>query len=164
MNILKAGYDGVNIIDPQKKKGEDGQCIKLEGNNPDLLALVMHARKNGMEIRWYYRKIVTSNGIQVPAKVIITEIPSGHIQPWHLHQSIHEISRVDEGRIWAIDAPETMDREEIAKRGTVLSEGDMVIEDPGVRHTIANLSDEPAILTTVQVANIPFEQFNVDWK
>ena len=164
MNILKAGYDGVSIIDPRKKMGEEGQCIKLKVDNPDFLEVVMRARIDGNEIRWYYRKIVTSNGTQAPVKVIITEIPPGHIQPWHTHENIHEISRVDEGQIWVIDAPETFSREEIVKRGIALSEGDMVVEDPGTRHTIANSSVKPALFTTIQVANIPIEQFNVDWK
>ena len=57
MNILKAGYDGVSIIDPRKKMGEEGQCIKLKVDNPDFLEVVMRARIDGNEIRWYYRKL-----------------------------------------------------------------------------------------------------------
>jgi quercetin dioxygenase-like cupin family protein len=164
LNILKAGYEGVAIIDSKKKAGEEGQFVSIAKDNPDLLTIVMAARMDGKEIRWYYRNLVTYQGKKVPARMIITEIPSGHIQPWHTHESIHELSVVYEGQIVNVEAPETMDLDEIAKRGTILNKGDMVIEDPGVRHTIANPFPSRAVFSTVQVANIPIDQFNIDWK
>jgi quercetin dioxygenase-like cupin family protein len=134
----------------------------LKGDDPGLERAVEQARIEGKEIRWYYRNLVTSDGKEVPARVIVTEIPSGHIQPWHLHESIHELSLVEQGQIINVDEPETQDRSEILKRGKFLGQGDMVVETPKVRHTIANFSEKFATFVTIQVANVG--PFKIDWK
>ncbi len=168
MIIIKGDLLEVAVIDFSKKYGEPGQYIKHSGQDKgiDLIKVISVARLAGKEIRYYYQDLTTSNGEKIPAKVIITETPPGFVQPFHVHDKIHEITRIDQGELFVIESEilKESDLEEIKKQGQTLEVGDMVIEDPGVRHTHLNISDKWTVTTTVQTAKKEFEDFAGDWK
>jgi quercetin dioxygenase-like cupin family protein len=164
MKIYKIGSEGIAIIDPHKKMGEKGQYnfFKEDQISEEIIS---QARKDGLEIRYYNRNIKTVNGEMVPIKIIVTEIPPGHVQPFHTHQKIHEATTVIEGSITVIDSNEikTEDKKRIENEGVVLNKWETVVEDPEIRHTVANLSQKYATMYTIQSARIPFEEFKEDW-
>jgi len=165
MKIIRKGLE-VAIINPKKKIGEPGQYQSFKSGGTETAKAVAAAKMTGCEIRSYYKDLITLNGEVVPAKVIVTEIPPGHIQPFHTHDNVHEITVVDEGSIMAVDSNDLKeeDRAKLLEIGTVLEQGDMVIEDPNVRHTVLNHTGHYATLTTVQVSRIKVEEFSADWK
>ena len=69
------------------------------------------------------------------------------------------------GQITVIDSEDLMeeDRVDIEANGTILNREDSVVETPGVRHTVANFSDEPATFITHQTIRTDAE-FVPDWK
>lgn len=165
--VPKGSLGGIAIIDPTKKQGETGQYVALKGSQAELAEAVAVARVLNKEIRYYFKDVASANGEKLPAKIVITEIPPGHVQPFHAHDTVHEVSTVDEGEIVAIES-DTLEESEvnfIREQGTALREGDMMVADPGKKHTIANLSKAYARFTTIQVArDIPYEQFSADWR
>jgi len=165
VKVIRKGLMGVAVIDPQKKVDEPGQYESYKGSEIDLAKIIVAAKITGCEIRWYYKDLITLFGEVVPAKVIVTEIPPGHIQPFHTHDNVHEITVVDEGSIMAVDSNDLKeeDRARLLEIGVILNQGDMVIEDPNVRHTVLNHTRDYATMTTVQVARIPIEKFSADW-
>lgn len=167
MMIVRKGLLEVAIIDPEKKVGEDGQRLIFRSGNPELEKVVITAKIKGREIRYYYKDLTTMNGEVLPCKIVVTEIPGGHVQPFHSHEKIHECSIVNEGSIIVIDDDGLLedDKDRIRQKGIVLNAGDMVIEDPNIRHTIMNHTDVYARFTTTQVARgMLFEKFEGDWK
>lgn len=155
----------IAIIDPSKKVGEKGQYVPYSGKETNLISQILAARLTGKEIRYYYQDLVTTNGEVIPMKMIITEMPPGHVQPFHAHENVHEVTVINKGKMIAIES-ETLqeDNLEEIKKGELLKEGDMVIEDPKVRHTHMNPSNEYTVTTTIQAARVPFEQFSADWQ
>lgn len=160
----------VAVIDPGIPFGEPGQYTSLSGTPEELLAGAYRAKESGKEVRLYYQGLKASNGESVATKVIETWIPPGHVQPFHTHHQVHEMTLVIEGVILAID-DESLTEEEIRNSIAVL-EGkdvrqlavhDMIIEGPGTRHTIANPIHQYARIVTVQTARMPIESFSSDW-
>lgn len=166
MLVIDGNKIDVAVVDPSMEYGQTDQYVKYSGNKEDLSNIIFAARNQKKEIRYYYKGLSTEEGELISANLIITEIPSGHIQPFHTHEKIHEFTLVNKGIIVAVDSENFQEGEleEIKKQGKLLKEWDMVIEEPEVRHTILNPSDEYAILTTVQTARIPMEDFPTDWK
>lgn len=173
MKILRKGFQGIAVIDPSKAYGEDGQYESYPGNHLDLETVITKARSINHEIRYYYKNLIAGDGEPIASQVIVTEIPPLHVQPFHTHEQLHEMTIVNEGLIAAIDH-ETMTEEEarqlmlhrvnITPLLEVLGVGDMVVEDPGIRHTIMNPVDRAyAKIVTVQTARIPLEEFPHDW-
>ena len=164
MKIFKKGSEGIAIIDPNKSFGEEGQYVSY-GPDTDFESIVKEERVKGKEIRYYSKHIDTSDGEVLPIKLIITEIPPGHIQPFHTHEKIHEATTVIAGKIVAIDSErlETKNQEEIFSKGTSLEEDETIVEDPNIRHTVANFGEQYAVIYTIQAARIPFSNFESDW-
>ena len=166
MQILKKGHSGVAVIDPKKRAGEPGQYMKYVADDPDLALVLSAARSAGCEIRYYFSDVKTIAGEVIPLKIVVTEIPPGHVQPFHTHETGHEVSVVSEGTITEIESNvlgET-DVATLKKVGTKLSAGDTVVEEPGKRHTVANFTRRYAKFTTTQSARMVREKFASDWK
>lgn len=153
------------VIDPKKSYGEPGQYTKHAGPMSCLQTTAEIARAAGCELRWYYKSLETADGEPVASQVIVTEIPPGHVQPFHTHHRIHEMTIVEKGQIIAVDS-ETLteaDLAELGEVGRIVSAGQMVIEGPGTRHTILNWTDSYARLYTIQTARIGLSEFPHDW-
>lgn len=170
MRVIRNGLESIAVIDPRKKYREPGQYTGYDlTKNPkvNVVAVIAAARATRMEIRYYYRQMATAGGESVPAKFIITEIPPGHVQPFHTHLDVHEFTRVDEGELVAIDSADLTEEDWalIVTQGEILNPGDIVVEDPGVRHTVMNRDPERyCVITTVQVGRVlQPEQFKPDW-
>ncbi|HEY9585354.1 MAG TPA: cupin domain-containing protein [Candidatus Paceibacterota bacterium] len=166
MQILKKGHSGVAVIDPKKRAGEPGQYVKWGADDPDLALVLSAARSAGCEIRYYFNDVKTIAGEVIPLKIVVTEIPPGHVQPFHIHETVHEVSVVNEGTITEIesDVLEESDVAVLKKAGTKLSAGDTVVDEPEKRHTIANFTRKYAKFTTTQSARMAREKFSSDWK
>lgn len=162
--ILRKKFLGIAIIDYGKRFKEKGQYVFHKGGQKDLEKKIAAARKENKEIRYYYKDLRTSSGEALPCQIVVSEIPPGSVQLWHVHEDIHEAIIVNEGRVIAVDATETVDILKIRERGVVLEKGDMVVQDPGVRHTICNDTGEYVVMTATQVKRIPVEKFTVDRK
>lgn len=166
MQILKRGHSGIAVIDPKKRPGERGQYVKYAANDPDLAIILSSARSAGYEIRYYFSDVKTIAGEVIPLRIVVTEIPPGHVQPFHAHETVHEVSVVNEGTITEIesDVLEETDFAALKRAGTKLLAGDTVVEEPGKRHTIANFTGKYAKFTTTQSARMQREKFASDWK
>lgn len=153
----------VAIIDPNKKRGQDGQYVSYEGERlGDVMPALANYVANGFEVRLYYYPPTTDDGESIPLKVIVTTIPPGHIQPFHTHIKIHEVSIVNKGLIAFIDDPNLMDtsdgasrdldkdRQTIMEKATYVRECGCITTTPGTRHTVANFTNEPAEFITLQ--------------
>lgn len=165
--IIKSNLLRIAVINPLKKVGEKDQYVTYSGKETALISKILAARLTRKEIRYYYQDLVTTDGEVIPLKMIITETPPGHVQPFHIHENVHEVTLINKGEMIAIESKtlRESDLEEIKKGGELLKEGDMVIEDPEVRHTHMNASDEYIVTTTIQAARrVPFEKFFADWK
>jgi hypothetical protein len=165
VQIIRQFSQGVALIDPAKKVGEAGQYRRLPPDYEGLGAVVIAAKVAGLEIRHYYKNLATEAGEIVSSQLIITELPPGHVQPFHTHLKLHEMTIVHDGIIVNIES-ETLqetDVAEIIERGARLGPGDLVIEEPGKRHTQMNPGTVYAVTYTVQTARIPLEQFPSDW-
>lgn len=171
MKVLPAYGEpiGIAIIDPNKQYGEEGQYVSHSLPLCDARKYAATARQEGKEIRWYYRSIVADGDEPVASQVIVTEIPPGHIQPFHSHNTLHEMTLVMSGMIVAVDDPELDESAGIeallerAERKETIAQGQMVIEGPGTNHTILNLTGSYATLVTIQTARIPLTEFPHDW-
>jgi len=166
MRVIPNKGHEIAVIDPSKKYGEDGQYRKYSSDRPDLEEIIARALACGCEIRYYYHGLTTSDGEPIASKLVVTHVPPGHVQPFHTHGTLHEMTIVTWGCIIAVDsdALTEADKDAILKQGTRLTNGDMVVEDPGVRHTVMNPGPAYAIIYTVQTARIPLEKFPADWK
>ena len=161
------GKTKIAIINPAKKFGDAGQYITQEGSIKDMEMLAVEARRTKKEIRWYYRDLVTAADETVASQIIVTEIPPKHVQPFHTHHTLHEVTLVISGQIAAIDSKflsENVRFETLKENaGAILGPMQMVVEGPGTRHTIMNVGEEYALLVTTQTARIPLEEFPHDW-
>jgi len=169
MLIIRKGMASIAFIDPAKKPREAGQFTHFSAEQlagRDIALLVAEYTAKRFEIRIYFKEIRTQEGVKVPAKVIITYMPAGHVQPFHWHEDLYEVITVDESEVIAIDHPslQETDIEEIRRLGTILREGDMVVQSTGTRHTIANLSNGYARTTCVQTPITSYEDSFGDWK
>lgn len=155
----------VALIDPKLAYGQPGQYVGREGTTADMLKFASEGDVDGKEVRYYYKNLATSAGEPVPSQLIITHIPPGHVQPFHTHYKLHEFTIVTEGSIVVVDHDTLVehDVDGIKKFGMILRVGDVVIEDPGVRHTIMNPNSCRAVIYTVQTARIPLAEFPHDW-
>lgn len=155
----------ITIIDPSKRFGEEGQAQKYSGTLEEMTEKVHEAQAKGMEIRQYYRSLETNGGEKIASQIIVTHIPPGHVQPFHTHNQIHEMTLVKEGEILAIDSEEFTEDQKWMLRayGEPVYAGQMVIEGPGTRHTIMNDSNAYALLETVQTAKMDIDRFPKDW-
>ncbi|MBI4068103.1 cupin domain-containing protein [Candidatus Kaiserbacteria bacterium] len=165
MKILKKEMLAVAVIDPAKKPGETGQYVRYKGNHLGLDAMLARARAEHFEIRRYVENM-GSNGGTIPLKYVITEVPPGHVQPFHSHENVDEINLVRQGEMYFVES-ETLsenDREGIRAAGTLLREGDAVVSARGKRHTVANLSDTYTHLIGTLSAASSAPSFEPDWK
>lgn len=165
--LILPGAQKVAIIDPNKKMGEAGQYVAYPGDHDRLDIIILTARNEGMEIRHYLTEVSDGKGETVPIKVIMTEIPDGHVQPFHTHTNVHEISTVLQGQLTAIDSATLTEsaHEEIRELGTTVVQGGSVIADRGVRHTVANFSGMRTVFITENVLPLPAgEDFEPDWQ
>ena len=165
MKVIRQFAQGIALIDPLKKVGEEGQYRRLPADYDGLEAVVTAARVAGLEIRHYYKNLATEAGEVVSSQLIITELPPGHVQPFHTHLKLHEMTIVHEGRIVNIESAtlQETDLDDIREYGVWLNSGDLVIEEPGKRHTQMNPGTVYAVTYTVQTARIPLEEFPADW-
>lgn len=157
----------IAIIDPAKKYGEEGQYVTYEGSLEELEDVAEKARWTRKEVRWYYRDLRDDSDDPVASQVIVTEIPPGHIQPFHTHRTLHEVTIVMHGEIRAVDSDhleEGSPARELFDAGRVIKERCMVVEGPGTRHTIYNTSQNYATMVTIQTARIPLDEFPHDWE
>lgn len=155
----------IAIINPALPFGAPGQYTSFAGDYGDMEKQVQAAIIDGNEVRLYHKDLATPTGENIAAQVIVTHIPPGHVQPFHTHHTLHEMTFVLDGSILAIDSDtlNDADAEEIRKHGSLVSKGRLVIEEPGVRHTIMNPNTCYAVLYTVQSARIPLDEFPKDW-
>lgn len=165
MHILRKDILEVAIIDPQKALGEDGQYARYRGDHPNLDIILNRARTAGMEIRRYVENIAAPAGGVIPLKYVITEVPPGHVQPFHSHTNVDEINLVNTGEVYFIES-ETIgesDIDSIREQGILLRSGDVVLSEPEKRHTVANLSGEYAHLIGTISAKGSVSEFRPDW-
>ncbi len=167
----EGGLMAVAIIDPTKAHGVDGQYRKFEGLRDAMLARAEEARAEGFEVRLYYRGLENDQGDKVASVIIETWIPPGHVQPFHTHKTLDEVTLVTEGSILAIDSPYMTENDvrldlRAGDRSfdTVVPTHGVVVEGPGTRHTVANPTDAYATLVTVQTARMPIDSFPSDWE
>jgi quercetin dioxygenase-like cupin family protein len=166
MRITSPGFISFAIIDPAKKVKEEGQYKKFfVSETDDFRAIIDDARKKNLEIRYHYTDIENNEGGTVPVRLILTEIPPGHIQPFHVHKNCYEITVVEHGEVSYIedDSLGNEDRQEIKNNSKVLRTGDMVFDDNGKRHTVANFSDAYAKVLTTQTPKPYAQAFAPDW-
>jgi quercetin dioxygenase-like cupin family protein len=168
MKVIKSNgqLTKLAIIDPRLAQGEPGQYVSMEDTQAKLAVAAALARLEGKEIRWYYKDLQTSADEKLAMQIIVTEVPPGHVQPFHAHHVLHEATTVESGCVLAIDSDTLteVDKDEIRAQGTLLVAGDMVIEDPDVRHTIMNPDTGTyCIMITVQTPRIPMAEFPHDW-
>ncbi|MGB4076461.1 MAG: hypothetical protein WBK28_02030 [Minisyncoccia bacterium] len=167
----KDGLLTIALIDPKKGFGETGQYTKYEGDLRDMIKHALAARTVGLEVRFYYRGLSSDQGEKVASQVIETWIPPEHVQPFHTHHTLHEMTLIIEGEVVAVDS-DTLSEEDLRaslRDGSLLSHGavvrthEMVIEGPGTRHTIVNATYAYAKLITVQTARMSLSDFPSDW-
>lgn len=166
MRITSPGFVSFAIIDPSKKIQQDGQYKKFfVAETGDFQAIIDDARKNNFEIRYHFTDNKNNEGGVVPVKLIITEIPPGHVQPFHVHKNCYEITVVERGEVSYIedDSLSNEDVQEIKNTSKVLRTGDMVFDDNGKRHTVANFSDTYVKVITTQTPRPYAQAFMPDW-
>ncbi len=159
------------LINPKKAYGEEGQYLRLEGTPVNLLRRARSAKDGGFEIRLYYEGLVADGDEPIASKVIETWIPPGHVQPFHTHHTLHEMTIVLEGEIIAVDSDSMTEADLKASlvesgpypHGEVIGDHQMIIEGPGARHTIVNATSAYAKLITVQTARMGLDEFPSDW-
>jgi len=158
------------LIDPKKKPDEDGQYQLFdlrEMSLIDAVTFIATAQRENMEIRYYYRELRMQNGKEIPVKIVLTEIPPGHVQPFHTHEEINEVTIVEKGELVVCDSEDLTEENwsGIMEHGRIAGPGDLVREDLGVRHTVANRSQkEYCHIITVQTSRTRDpEKFATDW-
>lgn len=156
----------VAVIDPKLMYGQPGQYVSQKGDKVEMLRLAEEGVANGREVRLYYKNLTTSSGEKVASQLIITHIPPGHVQPFHTHHRLHEYTIVAVGEIIAVDSDwlTEVDVEGIKVAGQRMVVGDLVVEDPGQRHTLMNPGPGFATTYTTQTARIRLEEFPHDWE
>ena len=165
MQILRKENLAIAIIDPSKKLGDEGQYKRYRGDNQEIDTILSEARDAGHEIRCYVENIPSGDVGTVPLKYVITDVPPGHVQPFHRHSAVDEINLVEKGEAYFIES-ETIaeqDKDMIRKEGTLLRAGDVVVSTSGKRHTLANLSDEYAHIIGTISARSSTTEFKPDW-
>lgn len=165
MKILRKEVLEIAIIDPSKKLGDEGQYKRYRGDNPDIDSILRDARDAEHEIRCYVENIPSGDTGTVPLKYVITDVPPGHVQPFHRHSAVDEINLIEKGEAYFIesDTIEEDDKEMIRKEGTLLRAGDVVVSTSGKRHTLANLSNEYAHIIGTISAKSSTTEFKPDW-
>lgn len=157
----------IAVIDPSKPFGAEGQYVGYEGPIERLNRLAALACREGKEVRRYYRDLSTfAGGETVASQIILTDIPPGHVQPFHTHKTLHEISLTTAGEIISVesdDLTETTPLMQLVEVGEVVPVGKLVVQDCEVRHTVLNASDAYATFVTIQTARIPLAKFPHDW-
>ncbi len=159
--------DKLAVLDHSKKEGEAGQYGAFGPEHADAFETIIDdARIKGWEIRWYWINITTKgNRERVPFKIIRTEIPPNTIQKLHHHETVHEVSVIEDGELWFYDheGDEEFKFDNIIQNGYAVRAGEMVIEEPGIPHTVANFSGKRATFITYQVIRTD-EEFVEDRK
>lgn len=156
------GFSKVAFIDPKKKFGEEGQYVACYPKNKKMTRLIASARKKGMEIRYDYSLL----GDRTPYRFIITEIPPGHVQPFHSHKNLCEMTIVLSGEIFYIESKvltESSSRSLLKKEGKKLVTEGRVVDTSWKRHTVANFSKKYAKMITIQSDNTERVSFVADW-
>lgn len=176
--VLRKGADGIAFVDPRKAYGQPGQYKAYRGpqfhdlDDGQRMAMIAAAMARGDEVRLYYREINQSEfpGLIINSEhsdvlfrplLIVTYIPPGHVQPFHLHEKLIELTLVNKGKLIAISSDSLMEEDFhlLVAEGKMLSEGDVVVEPPGSRHTILNPESAYTFITTIQ---IPVEGYLAD--
>ncbi|TSC54581.1 MAG: hypothetical protein LiPW30_47 [Parcubacteria group bacterium LiPW_30] len=166
MKITHPGFSKAAVIDTTKKYGEKGQYKLFSSSSFGLKNILVNAKKKNFEVRHDY-DLIKVMGKKLPFRFIVTDIPPRHIQPFHTHKSLHEITIVISGEIFYIESNKLSEintsKSEIKKNGTKLVEGDLVIDDKIKRHTIANFSKKYARMITIQSAKKTGINLVTDW-
>ena len=166
MKITRPGFSKVAVIDTAKKYGDKGQYRLLSSSRKGLKRELTKAKKSKFEVRYDY-DLMKAGGKKLPFRFIITDIPPGHIQPFHKHKNLHELTIVLEGDILYIESDKLSEsqssRNKIKKTGMRLSVGDLVIDDKIKRHTVANFSKSYARMITIQSAKKKGANLIRDW-
>ncbi len=166
MKISQPGFVKVAIINPKKEYGEKDQYRSFPASFKNLSGVLNLAKKNFFEIRHDYYDIKADKE-RLPYRVIITEIPPGHVQPFHLHKNLHEMTIVTEGEIFYIESESFSESEKnklvFKKKGKKMKTGDLVVDDKGKRHTVANFSKKYAKMITIQSARKNVDIVSADW-
>lgn len=100
----------------------------------EIAAKVVH--RDG-ERRLYYQ------GEQ--CRVVVTTVPSGHVQNEHRHDDLYDIIWVVSG---SIEASEKSEEKQFTE---LLGAADMVEFPPGLFHSVANRSPDPATLVCIKL-------------
>lgn len=167
MKITSPGFISFAVIDPSKRVQEDGQYTRyIVSETDDMNSIIDDARKKNFEIRYHYMNIKNNEGGTVPVKLIRTEVPPGYVQPFHIHKNCYEITVVEQGEVFYAedDSLNRDDIQEVRKISEVLKEGDMVFDDSGKRHTVANFSTVYAKTMTTQTPKPYNQDFTPDWE
>jgi hypothetical protein len=166
MKVTHPGFSKIAVIDTSKKYGEKGQYKLFTATTQKLDSMLKIAKKSKFEIRYNYDLIKTA-GKKLPFRFIVTDIPPNHIQPFHSHKNLHELTIVLEGVIFYIESNKLSEskknEKELKNKGHKLSVGDLVIDDKTKRHTIANFSKSYARLITIQSAKTHNANLVSDW-
>ncbi|MCR4276212.1 MAG: cupin domain-containing protein [Candidatus Parcubacteria bacterium] len=166
MHIFRKEALEAAVIDPQKRVDEEGQYIRYRGDYPNLERILTQARADNMEIRRYVENIVAEDGGVIPLKYVITEVPPGHVQPFHSHTNVDEINLISAGEVYFIES-ETLTEQDVGsirEQGTLLRSGDAVVSSSDKRHTVANLSGAYALLIGTISAKESAAEFKPDWR
>lgn len=166
MKITHPGFSKAAVIDTTKKYGDKGQYHLLSASKKNLKNDLKQAKKNKYEVRYDY-DLIKAAGKKLPFRFIVTDIPPGHVQPFHKHKDSHELTIVLDGSVSYIESGELSEiissRSDLKKKGKKLSIGDLVIDDANRRHTIANFSDSYARMITIQYAKKKGTDLIRDW-
>ena len=153
MRILRGQEQDLMIIDPSRAVGEPGRC-RMEsyvGQGQRDAALCL-ARAYNRELRRHFGPLTDSDTLPIPLRIAIEEIPPGHVQPFHANGAEYEVVIVLQGTVLAVES-ETLTEENpfaVFEQGILLHERDMLVEELGVRYTIANLySDIYAVVLRI---------------
>ncbi len=142
------------VTDPQKERWEIGRNTKLFPQGC-FEKEVLDAQMSGKEIKYYYKNLTTPGKV-IPIRLIITEIPPGHIQPFRINEVV-EIDIVIRGIILIVDSPSLTEnnKKKILKKGRLLKEGSSIIIEPKIRYTIMNPGHRYAVVYSFQIPNFP---------
>ena len=166
MKITHPGFSAAAVIDTAKKYGERGQYRLLPVPKKNLKTELARAKKNKFEVRYDY-DLIKAASRKLPFRFIITDIPPGHVQPFHQHRNLHEVTIVLDGRVSYIESDTLSEtashKNELKKKGAELVAGDIVVDDTIRRHTIANFSRAYARMITIQSAKKRGADLVHDW-
>ena len=140
--------------------------MRYSGGNPKIEEILKNARNKKFEIRSYVGNIASEDGGAVPLKYVITEVPPMHVQPFHSHTSVDEINLISKGEVYFIESDTLTEKDKgsIKEQGTLIRAGDAVVSKSGVRHTVANLSPEYALIIGTISAKNSVPEFKPDWR